>query len=77
MNRKSKRIRKLTHKKTKHYKKQKKTRHHLRKHRQLRLLPDTKGMELFSIPVKKHSQKILLNENQFQSGNMIKGLREL
>jgi hypothetical protein len=36
-----------------------------------------KGIQLFIEPTKIHSQSILINQNQIQSGNMIPGLRNM
>jgi hypothetical protein len=46
-----------------------------RRHKR-RLLPNTKGIILFTIPEKHHVQKILVNQNN-QTGNMIPGLRNM
>lgn len=78
MNKKTKHINKFNHKSKKNKSHKKRTRRHVhKKYRHHKLLPKTKVIVLFQIPEKKHTQKIILNENQYQSGNMIKGLREM
>ena len=65
-----------THKKYRHNKRH--TRRHLyRKRRQIIPLPGSKGVPIFSIPEKNNSQKIIINQSNKQSGNMIPGSRNM
>lgn len=65
-----------------HHKKNIKTKKHRRKHthrkhRQIVIIPGNKGVPLFTTPDKKKSQKIIVNQSGYQSGNMIMGLRNM
>ena len=62
-----------------HYKKHKhKNKRTYRKKRFNRINNGTgKGVKLFTEPENLHSESILVNQNQIQSGNMIPGLREM
>jgi hypothetical protein len=54
------------------------TRRHLyRKRRQILSIPGSQGLPLFSKPVNKKSNRILINNNTMVSGNMIPGLRNM
>ena len=69
-----------THKK--HITHKKHTRRHTRRHlyrkrREILTLPGSQGIPLFSIPVKKQPQRILINHKSNNSGNMIPGLRNM
>ena len=56
------------------YKKHKRT---YRKHKRTYRKKGTgKGVQLFKKPKKMHSPHILVHQNDFQSGNMIPGLRK-
>ena len=59
-----------------HRKHTRRHRKHTRRYnrRQIMTLPGSQGVPLFSVPEKKHTQKILVNSDK-QSGNMIPGLR--
>jgi len=79
MSKKSRRANK-PHRKHKKYtsKHRKHKRHHLyRKRREILSFPGSKGMPLFTNPEKHKSQKILVNYDNSQSGNMIMGLRNM
>lgn len=79
MSRKTKRAYKKnkTHKKHKSRSNRRHTRRHLyRKRREILTLPGSKGIPLFTISEKKHTQRILVNPHR-QSGNMIPGLRNM
>lgn len=75
MSRKTKRVsrKKNTSKKHKKY-----TRRHLYiKRRQILSIPGSQGLPLFSKPVNKKSNRIVINNNTRVSGNMIPGLRNM
>lgn len=77
---KSKRTHKKSHKnRTRRHKKmhKKSTRRHNRKQSQGLTLPGSQGLPLFSVPDKKQSYQIHVNQSNSQSGNMIKGLRHM
>lgn len=48
-----------------------------RKRREILTLPGSQGIPLFSVPEKKQTQRILVNQSNKQSGNMIPGLRNM
>ena len=48
-----------------------------RKRRQILTLPGSKGLPLFSVPEKNNVEKILVNQGNKFSGNMILGLRNI
>ena len=58
-----------------HYKRHRKScKRTYRKHRKSRT---EKGLQLFTKPKKIHFESVLVNKNDFQSGNMIPGLRNM
>ena len=65
-----------------HYKKHRKSckrtyrKHNKRHKRTYRKKGTGKGVQLFKKPKKMHSPHILVHQNDFQSGNMIPGLRK-
>lgn len=67
-----------SHRKNRNNKKKDKrhTRRHLyRKHRDIILVPESKGIPLFNPP--EPDKKKIINKNILQSGNMIPGLRNM
>jgi hypothetical protein len=75
MSRKTKRVSRKKNRSKKH---KKYTRRHLyRKRRQILSIPGSQGLPLFSKPVNKKSNRILINNNTMVSGNMIPGLRNM
>ena len=64
------------HRRSHPYRKHRK-RHTYKKHRQIVIIPGNKGIPLFTDPDKKKPQKIMVNQRDIQSGNMIMGLRNM
>ena len=60
-----------------HTKRHTKRRRIYRKRRDILTVPGSQGLPLFSAPIPYKSHKIRLNENPRESGNMIKGLRNM
>jgi len=71
-----------SHKRYRTHKKHRANRRHTRKHlyrkrRQILTLPGSKGLQLFNVPEKNNVEKILVNQGNKYSGNMILGLRNI
>lgn len=78
MSKKTKRSHKIhgTHKRHKKYRRH--TRRRLyRKRREILTLPGSQRIPLFSVPEKKQTQRISVNQSNKQSGNMVPGLRNM
>jgi hypothetical protein len=75
MSRKTKRQHKRHHKNNRKNIKTKK--HRRRRRKEIFTIPGNKGIPLFTAPDKKHPQKIMVNQPDNQSGNMIMGLRNM
>jgi hypothetical protein len=66
------------HKRDKPNKKHKNTRRKIyRKSRRSLTFPGSKSILLFTVPEQKETQKIMINQDSKQSGNMIPGLRNM
>jgi hypothetical protein len=75
MSRKTKRVSRKKNMSKKH--KKHTIRHLYRKRRQILSIPGSQGLPLFSKPVNKKSNRIVINNNTMVSGNMIPGLRNM
>ncbi len=66
-------------KRHRHSKSHRHSKRHIRRHskrRGLVLLPGSQSVPIFTPPQKKHTNKIVVNEEHIQSGNIISGLRD-